>query len=81
MYCKRCGVQNPDEAKFCRNCGGELHEEEIKEEAPKKAVIEEEIINQNTTSTTDSKKDDSNSWIGCCLCLISIFIIFSLFAH
>ena len=27
MNCKSCGTSNPDEAKFCRNCGKELAEE------------------------------------------------------
>lgn len=24
MFCERCGTQNPETAKYCRNCGAEL---------------------------------------------------------
>jgi len=24
MYCSKCGVQNPDEARFCRECGRQI---------------------------------------------------------
>lgn len=114
MYCKKCGTQNPDGAKFCKNCGYELNAVEIEEEPPKKTVIEEDTYQnttdtapkkviieedtyynttnttapkktvieedtyQNTSSTTSSGKSDSSTWIGCCLCLIGIFIVFAI---
>lgn len=28
MYCHKCGENNPDEAKFCKNCGARLKKEE-----------------------------------------------------
>ena len=28
MYCYKCGEDNPDEAKFCKNCGATLKKEE-----------------------------------------------------
>ncbi len=31
MYCKKCGVKNADEAKFCRRCGAELKAPETDE--------------------------------------------------
>lgn len=29
MYCKKCGAQNPDDAKYCSNCGALLSEDKI----------------------------------------------------
>ena len=73
MYCKKCGEENPEHAVYCRNCGTKLAEE-----VKKTTVIETEGSNQNTQTKTNnnSSKDDSN-WIGCCLCLIAIFIVFA----
>ena len=84
MFCYKCGEENPDEAKYCRNCGATLKEEKAK----KVEIIEEPITNQNnyqstqqtTTTTTSSSSSDSSSWIGCCcLGLIVVFILSALF--
>jgi len=29
MKCKKCGFENPEEAKFCANCGGEIEQDWI----------------------------------------------------
>ena len=84
MYCYKCGEENPDKAKFCKNCGALLKKEETVNKAE---VIEEPIIHQqktyqNTQQTTTSTSSDNNkgsSWLGCCLCLIAIFIVFAIF--
>lgn len=83
MFCYNCGEENPDEAKYCKNCGALLKEEKVK----KTEVIDEPIINQNTyqstkkTTTTTSNSSDSSMWIGCCcLGLIVVFIISALFS-
>ncbi|MBQ6099621.1 MAG: zinc ribbon domain-containing protein [Methanobrevibacter sp.] len=78
MYCYECGENNPDNAKFCRNCGAPL-----KEEPKKVEVIETTPANNNTyqnsqTTSGTSSKDNSSTWIGCCLCLVGIFIIFAI---
>lgn len=83
MYCYNCGEENPDEAKYCKNCGALLKKEET---VKKVEIIEEPITNQQntyqntqqTTTSTSSKKDNSSNWLGCCLCLIGIFIIFAI---
>ena len=28
MYCQKCGAENPEEAKFCRNCGWQMSNSE-----------------------------------------------------
>lgn len=84
MFCYKCGEENPDEAKYCRNCGATLKEEKAK----KVEIIEEPINNQNThqsthktATTTSSSSSDSSMWIGCCcLGLIVVFIISALFS-
>lgn len=80
MYCYNCGEDNPDEAKFCKNCGTLLRKEET---IKKVEVIETPKTNQNnnyqsTTTTSSSSNDDSSNWIECCLCLIGLFIIFAI---
>lgn len=78
MFCYNCGEENPDEAKYCRNCGATLKKEET---VKKVEVIEAPNYQQNThrqQTTTTSKNNDSN-WLGCCLCVIVIFIIFAIF--
>ncbi len=88
MFCYKCGEDNPDEAKFCRNCGTPLKEEET----VKKAEIIEEPINthqnsyqtrqQTTTTTTTSSSKDNSSWIACCCFgIIIIFILSAIFGR
>ena len=75
MFCKFCGEENPDNAVYCRNCG-----EKLIEEVKKAEIIEETKTysnNQSTSTTTTSSKDD-NGVLGCCLCIIAIFLIFGI---
>ena len=53
MYCKHCGQQIDDGAKFCQHCGGNLGADTAQEpikhaapEAPQQPVIN--VVNQNT---------------------------------
>lgn len=85
MFCYNCGEENPDEAKYCKNCGAILKEEKAK----KVEIVEEPEFNQNnhqstqqttTTTTSSSSNNDSSTWIGCCcLGLIIVFILSALF--
>ena len=75
MYCYKCGEDNPDEARYCKNCGAPL-----KEEPKKVEVIEEPKSTYQTsqTTTSTSNNSDNSTMMGCCLCLIGIFIIGSI---
>ena len=76
MFCYNCGEENPDEAKYCKNCGALL-----KEEKAKKVEVIEQTYQHNTSSTrnTTPNKNDNSQWIGCCcLGLIVIFILIAL---
>ena len=82
MFCYNCGEDNPDEAKYCKNCGALLRKEET---VKKVEVIETPSYQQNNdhqqTTTTTSSKNNDNGWIGCCcLALIVIFILSALFS-
>ena len=75
MFCYKCGEENPDGAQYCRNCGSKL-----KEDIKKTEIIEATPHNSHTetrtTTTTSTRSGDGNStFMGCCLCLIGIFII------
>ena len=49
MYCHKCGENNPDEAKFCKNCGARLKKEET---VKKVEVIEAPTYQKKQTHTT-----------------------------
>lgn len=79
MFCYKCGEENPDEAKFCKNCGALLKKEEtVKKVEIVEAPRQQQNTYQQTTSSTSSSNNDSNSWISCCLCIVGIFIIFAI---
>lgn len=78
MFCYNCGEDNPDEAKFCKNCGAELRKEEV---IQKVEIVEAPEYQENThkqTTTTSSNNKGDSDWISCCLCLIGIFIVFAI---
>lgn len=78
MYCRYCGEQNLDEAVFCKNCGKRLKEEVKKPEVIIEKPKTEQHTYQQSTTTTSSSANDNSDWIGCCICLIAIFIIFAI---
>ena len=78
MYCYKCGEDNPDEAKFCKNCGAALKEEE----KPIKAeVIETTGSTHQKTAPASSSSSNDNTWIACCcIGLLAIFVLSALFS-
>lgn len=76
MYCRKCGEKNPENAVFCRNCGERLVEEVKKTEVVEAPTYKKESTHNTHTTTTSS--DNNSDWLGCCLCLVGIFIIFAI---
>ncbi|MDO5814017.1 MAG: zinc ribbon domain-containing protein [Methanobrevibacter sp.] len=74
MYCRKCGESNPDNAVFCRNCGEKLKEEEVKKTEVIEATPNRSSSNESSTTKTGGKSNDS-TLMGCCGCLILIFIV------
>lgn len=81
MFCYNCGEENPDEAKYCKNCGALLRKEETikKVEVIETPSHQQSSNHQQTTTTTSSNNSSSSDWISCCICLIVIFIVFAIF--
>ena len=82
MFCYNCGEENPEEAKYCRNCGALLKTEEtVKKVEVIEAPNHQKSTNHQQTTTTSGSKSDSSSWIACCCFgLIIIFILSALFS-
>ena len=76
MYCRYCGENNPDEAVFCKNCGKKLTEEIKKPEVI--TQTDNQNNNHQSTTTPSTSSNDNSDWIGCCMCLIAIFIVFAI---
>ena len=81
MFCSKCGEENPENAVFCRNCG-----EKLKEEVKKAEVIDNPPINNDyqrththQTTTQSNNSSGGSDWLGCCLCIVVIFIVFAIF--
>lgn len=81
MFCYECGEENPEEAKYCKNCGAPLKKEETVKKAEVIEAPKYQNNNQQQKTATTSNKNDSSLWIGCCcLGLIVVFIISALFS-
>lgn len=80
MFCYNCGEENPDEAKYCRNCGALLRKEETvkKVEVLEARNHQQNTSHQHTTTSSSSKNSGNSDWISCCLCIIVIFIVFAI---
>ena len=79
MFCYNCGEENPDEAKYCKNCGAPLRKEEV---VKKVEIVEAPGYQQNNSqqqTTTTSNNKGGNDWLACCFCIIVIFIVFAIF--
>ena len=79
MKCTNCDTINPDNARFCRNCGMDLQENDIPdEEVVHVATIEDDDYRQaNTSSGNDG---GSSTLIACCVIVVIIFIAFAIFS-
>ena len=81
MYCYNCGEDNPDEAKYCKNCGALLKKEETAKKVEVMEAPNYQNNNQQRTTTTSSSSTGDSTWIACCcIGLIAIFILSALFS-
>lgn len=78
MYCRKCGEENLDDAVFCKNCGEKLIEEVKKSEIIEEIPKNNQRIHSSTYTPPNNNSNDSS--MGCCGCIIAIFIIFGLLA-
>lgn len=68
--CPNCGVNSPDNAKFCIECGYTLEGVPINKEE------EKPVEKPKTTKTTTSGSSDDGDWkLGCVIILIIVFLV------
>lgn len=79
MKCPNCDTTNPDNAKFCRNCGMDLQKNDIPEEEIVHVPKIEEDGDYRQTTTNSVNDDRSSTWVACCIFVVIIFIAFAIF--
>ncbi len=67
--CDKCSTENPDNAKYCRNCGYELPK-------PQEPIVDETLSNAKQTGKSNSKKSIGFYSIG-----VTVFIAASLIVN
>ena len=63
MYCKNCGIQIDDNARFCHNCGTAQNDA-----APQQPVIN--VVNNNTNINRTDGYVHKSKWVAFFLCLL-----------
>lgn len=63
MYCKHCGKELNDDAKFCDGCGGAVQGEAMNNQTAKTENFNNGAADQNVSSADTVKKDSSNKVI------------------
>lgn len=67
--CPNCGVNSPDNAKHCIECGENI------EDVPINKVKEPPEKSKTATNTSSSTSDGDNAWIGCIILIAIVAII------
>jgi hypothetical protein len=82
QYCPKCGTENVNEAKFCKNCGlnlsevaGKKNADEIRREKTAKELEDYKTTINGGNAHTSSQDKDSNSIIGGLIVLILIVLV------
>lgn len=76
MYCQKCGTQNPDDSKFCRECGKELIHPQIGTYYEKKPSTTVTPINSaDTHPAQDTIKQDDKKRKKLDIFFASMFIV------
>lgn len=74
MYCSRCGVKIPEDAKFCQNCGAQIYSQEKQGKIDKR--IEESEYSIETEKDELIEKAEEDKW-GNILHIISLVCLWS----
>ncbi|MDQ3008003.1 MAG: DUF2569 family protein [bacterium] len=74
MYCNNCGKQNPDNSKFCRNCGSEI----IRLSASNKTQILLQTEPENREVSEQTAQNKVNTGLGGWLIIVGISLILGL---
>ena len=66
--CPNCGVNSPDNAKHCIDCGENIEDVPINK-------VKEPTVKSKTSTNTDSDSSGDNSWIGCIILIAIVAIV------
>ena len=80
MKCPNCDTINPDNARFCRNCGMDFDENDIPEEEVVHVPTIESDEDYRRADTSSGNDDSSSTLLACCVIVVIIFIAFAIFS-
>ena len=73
IICPECGGENPQESKYCINCGIKLTDNELENETEKVQEDKRVIVNNYIYNTNEQKNENDGGW--CCGGCVAIFLI------
>lgn len=78
QFCIHCGTENPDEAKFCKNCGQQLKTEEAVQMEAEERAAEEKRKAEEKEATEKEKYSKIGGWLIVYAILLVIGILTSI---